>query len=126
MKPVIGIDVSKGESEGDILLERNKPYEKAFRFQHTHDDISRLIVKLEEVEELVGVKPAVVLESTGHSHLGLVNRLVGEFTQFILQPLLHRLYIPLISITVFQCRVFFRSMPLPVSASLYTAQYSHV
>ncbi|MEG6589305.1 IS110 family transposase [Paenibacillus barengoltzii] len=89
MKPVIGIDVSKGESEGDILLERNKPYEKAFRFQHTHDDISRLIVKLEEVEELVGVKLAVVLESTGHYHLGLVSTLQKHGYEVIaLNPLI--------------------------------------
>ncbi|MDI4649089.1 hypothetical protein [Cohnella hashimotonis] len=60
MKPVIGIDVSKGEREGYMLLERNKPFEKAFRFLHTHEDMTRLINKLQAVEDLVGVKPAVV------------------------------------------------------------------
>lgn len=37
MKPVVGIDVSKGESEGFIFLERNKSLGKSFRFLHTND-----------------------------------------------------------------------------------------
>ncbi|WP_246096620.1 hypothetical protein [Paenibacillus sinopodophylli] len=45
MRPVIGIDVSKGESEGFILLERNKPYGKSFRFQHTHEEMNILLLK---------------------------------------------------------------------------------
>ncbi|MFC3341602.1 IS110 family transposase [Paenibacillus abyssi] len=89
MKPVIGIDVSKGESEGYILLERNKPYEKAFRFLHTHEEITRLILKLEKVEELTGAKPAVVLESTGHYHLGLVSTLQKHgYEVIVLNPLI--------------------------------------
>ncbi|PYI49941.1 IS110 family transposase [Paenibacillus flagellatus] len=89
MKPVIGIDVSKCESEGYIFLERNKPYEKAFRFLHTHEEITKLNMKLEKVEELAGAKPAVVLESTGHYHLGLVGALQKHgYEVIVLNPLI--------------------------------------
>jgi transposase len=89
MKPVIGIDVSKGESEGFILLERNKPFSKSFRFQHTYEGIQDLIAKLHEVERLTSVKPAIVLESTGHYHLGLVAVLQKQnYDVIILNPLI--------------------------------------
>ncbi|WP_338552298.1 IS110 family transposase [Paenibacillus sp. KS-LC4] len=89
MRPVIGIDVSKGESEGFILLERNKPYGKPFRFQHTHEEMNILLLKLQEVETLVGLRPVVVLESTGHYHLGIVAVLQKKGYEVItLNPLI--------------------------------------
>jgi transposase len=89
MRPVIGIDVSKGESEGFILLERGKPYGKCFRFRHTHDEMNTLLIKLQEVEELTGLRPVVVLESTGHYHLGIVAVLQKKGYEVItLNPLI--------------------------------------
>ncbi|MFB9331168.1 IS110 family transposase, partial [Paenibacillus aurantiacus] len=89
MRPVIGIDVSKGESEGFILLERNKPYGKSFRFQHTHDEMNKLLMKLQEIEVLTGLRPVVVLESTGHYHLGIVSVLKKKGYEVItLNPLI--------------------------------------
>jgi transposase len=44
MNPVVGIDVSKGESEGFIYLGRNKPWGKSFRFQHNYGGIENLFI----------------------------------------------------------------------------------
>jgi len=66
MKPVIGIDVSKGMSHGFIFLDRNQPYGNSFRFLHTSDEMNSLLAALS------GERPDVVLESTGHYHLGIV------------------------------------------------------
>lgn len=89
MGPIIGIDVSKGESEGFILLERNKLYGKSFRFRHTYEEMNKLVSKLHEIEELTGLRPAVVLESTGHYHLGIVAVLQKKgFDVITLNPLI--------------------------------------
>jgi transposase len=89
MNPVVGIDVSKGESEGFIFLERNKPLGKSFRFQHTYGGVQNLILKLQEVELLTESKPVIVLEATGHYHLGLVAVLQKqEYEVVILNPLI--------------------------------------
>ncbi|MCU6792545.1 IS110 family transposase [Paenibacillus sp. WQ 127069] len=89
MNPVVGIDVSKGESEGFIFLERNKSLGKSFRFLHTFDGIQSLISRLEEVESLTERRPAIVLESTGHYHLGLVAALQKQaYKIIILNPLI--------------------------------------
>jgi hypothetical protein len=39
MNPVIGIDVSKGNSQGQAFLYRNHPYQKSFRFEHTEEGL---------------------------------------------------------------------------------------
>lgn len=62
MRPVIGIDVSK-ESQGFILLEKNKPYGNSFRFQHTHSEMSKLFMKLDEIGKLTGLRPVVQTSS---------------------------------------------------------------
>lgn len=61
MNPVVGIDVSKEESEGFIFLERNKSLGKSFRFLHTFDGIQSLISRLQEVESLTERRPVIVL-----------------------------------------------------------------
>ncbi|MEK3910078.1 IS110 family transposase [Paenibacillus sp. FSL H7-0331] len=89
MNPVVGIDVSKGESEGFIFLERNKSLGKSFRFLHTFDGIQSLISRLQEVESLTERRPTIVLESTGHYHLGLVAALQKQaYKIIILNPLI--------------------------------------
>lgn len=89
MRPVIGIDVSKGESEGFIFLERNKPFGKSFRFQHTNEGIIQLCMRLQQTEELTALRPAVVLESTGHYHLGIAAMLQKKgYEVIILNPLI--------------------------------------
>lgn len=81
--------MSKGESEGFILLERNKPYGKSFHFQHTHEKMNILLLKLQQVEELTNLRPVVVLESTGHYHLGIVAVLQKKGYEVItLNPLI--------------------------------------
>lgn len=73
MNPVIGLDVAKGESQVQAFLERKKPYKKSFKVAHTLDGLQELHVFIREVEEITGSKPPIVLESTGHYHIPVVQ-----------------------------------------------------
>jgi transposase len=73
MNPVVGIDVSKGESQGQVFLDRNKPIGKNFRFTHTSEGLRIFLKTLRDVEKESGVRPAIILEATGHYHLPLVK-----------------------------------------------------
>lgn len=66
MNPVIGLDVSKGESQVQAFLDKGKPYRKSFKVSHTLEGLSLLVGFLEEVKRETGKKPPVVLEATGH------------------------------------------------------------
>ncbi|GMK49078.1 hypothetical protein PghCCS26_62080 [Paenibacillus glycanilyticus] len=39
MNPVIGLDVSKGESMAQAFLDKGQPYGKVFRFDHTTEGL---------------------------------------------------------------------------------------
>jgi transposase len=88
MNPVVGIDVSKGESQGQAFLDRNKPIGRNFRFTHTSEGLEILLETLREVEKESGVRPAIILEATGHYHLPLV-KLAEEngYLLIVLNPL---------------------------------------
>jgi transposase len=73
MQPVVGIDVSKGKSEGQAFLAKNKPYGKSFSFEHTKKGFQELMRQFEKVEQESGQKPWVILEATGHYHLSLLD-----------------------------------------------------
>ena len=73
MNPVIGLDVAKGESQVQAFLERKKPYKKSFKVAHTLEGLQELHVFIREVEEVTGSKPPIVLESTGHYHMPVVQ-----------------------------------------------------
>ncbi|WP_019244607.1 MULTISPECIES: IS110 family transposase, partial [Bacillus] len=73
MNPVIGLDVAKGESQVQAFLEKKKPYKKSFKVAHTLDGLQELHTFIKEVEELSGLQPPIVLESTGHYHLPVVQ-----------------------------------------------------
>jgi len=84
MNPVIGLDVAKGESEVQAFLDKDKPFGKSFSVKHTKEDLDSLISFLREIERNTGVRPAVILESTGHYHTPIIQCLEGSQYLYIL------------------------------------------
>ena len=75
MNPVIGLDVSKGESQVQAFLDKGKPYRKSFKVSHTIEGLDLLVEFLEVVKRESGKKPPIVLEATGHYHSSVVQYL---------------------------------------------------
>lgn len=50
MNPVVGLDVSNGESQVQAFLDKRKPYRKSFKIHHTIEGLSLLVKFLEEVK----------------------------------------------------------------------------
>lgn len=93
MNPVVGLDVSKGESRVQAFLEKGKPYRKSFSVKHTLDCLESLLVFFEEVAKAAGgKKPSVILESTGPYHSPVVQFLEDHgYVYIIVNPLVsHR------------------------------------
>jgi transposase len=89
MNPVVGLDVSKGESQVQAFLDKGKPYGKSFTVSHTTEELTTLLRFLEEVEEKTKVEPTVILESTGHYHTPVIQFLDEQNYLYILvNPLL--------------------------------------
>lgn len=89
MGPVVGLDVSKGESEVQGFLEKEKPYGKSFSIKHDLDGLGKLLDFLKEIKELTGQQPPVVLESTGHYHIPVVQYLDERlYLLIIVNPLI--------------------------------------
>jgi transposase len=93
MNPVVGLDVSKGESQVQAFLDKGKPYRKSFSIEHNLDGLGSLLNFLQEVEEAAdGNQPSVVLESTGHYHTPVIQFLEEQkYVYIIVNPLIsHR------------------------------------
>ena len=89
MNPVIGLDISKGESQVQAFLDKGKPYRKSFKVSHTLEGLSLLVDFLEEVKRESGKKPPVVLEATGHYHSSVVQYLEDRgYLMIIINPLI--------------------------------------
>ena len=89
MNPVIGLDVSKGESQVQAFLDKGKPYRKSFKVSHTLEGLSLLVDFLEKVKREAGKKPPVVLEATGHYHSSVVQYLEDRgYLMIIINPLI--------------------------------------
>jgi transposase len=90
MNPVIGLDVSKGESQVQAFLEKGKSYRKSFSVQHTIEGLGNLLLFLQEVEKSAGGhQPTVVLESTGHYHTPVIQFLEEQnYVYIIVNPLI--------------------------------------
>lgn len=73
MNPVIGLDVAKGESQVQAFLGKKQPYKKSFKVPHTLEGLSNLLDFIREVEDILGGRPPIVLESTGHYHTPIVQ-----------------------------------------------------
>lgn len=68
MNPVVGLDVAKGESQIQGFIDKKKPYKTSFKVTHTLEGLDKLLHFLIEIENNTGVRPPIVLESTGHYH----------------------------------------------------------
>jgi transposase len=89
MNPVIGLDISKGESQVQAFLDRGKPYRKSFKVDHTLEGLSSLVSFLEDVKQEAGKKPSVILESTGHYQTSVVQYLEERgYLLIIINPLI--------------------------------------
>jgi transposase len=73
MNPVVGLDVAKGESEAQAFLDKDKPFGKSFSVSHTKEGLDTFISFLKELKRKSRVKPAVILESTGHYHTPIIQ-----------------------------------------------------
>lgn len=73
MNPVVGLDVAKGESQVQAFLDKKEPYKRSFKVAHTIEGLESLHQYLREIENLTGIRPPVVLESTGHYHTPVVQ-----------------------------------------------------
>jgi transposase len=89
MNPVIGLDVSKGESQVQAFLDKGKPYRKSFKVSHTIEGLNLLVEFLEVIKRETGKKPSVVLEATGHYHSSVVQYLEERgYLLIIINPLI--------------------------------------
>lgn len=89
MNPVIGLDIAKGESKGQVFLQKGKPHGKSFDIQHTKEGLSQLQEILLSVEEMAGASPTVIFESTGHYHTPITQFLEEhQFVYILVNPLI--------------------------------------
>ncbi|MEI2469797.1 IS110 family transposase [Peribacillus frigoritolerans] len=89
MNPVIGLDVSKGESQVQAFLDKGKPYRKSFKVSHTVEGLGLLEKFLDGVKRETGKKPPIVLEATGHYHSSVVQYLEDRgYLLIIINPLI--------------------------------------
>jgi transposase len=88
MNPIVGIDVSKGNSQGQAFLDRNQPYKRSFHFEHTEDGFQSFLKILQEIDKVSGVRPAIILEATGHYHQPVVQAVEKhEYLLIVVNPL---------------------------------------
>lgn len=89
MNPVVGLDVAKGESQIQGFLDKKKPYKTSFKVPHTLEGLDKLHHFLIEIENNTGVRPPVVLESTGHYQAPVVQYLDKKgYLTIIVNPLI--------------------------------------
>lgn len=89
MNPVVGLDISKGESQVQAFLDKNKPYRKSFKVDHTLEGLSSLVSFLEDIKQESGKKPSVILEATGHYQAPVVQHLEERgYLLIIINPLI--------------------------------------
>lgn len=77
MNPVIGLDIAKGESQGQAFLDKGQPFGKSFTVYHTQEGLEAFHSFLKLVEKESNQQPSIILESTGHYHLP-VTRFLEE------------------------------------------------
>jgi len=89
MNPVIGLDVSKGESHAQAFLDRGVPHGKIFRFSHDLEGLVFFLNYLKGVESAAGMRPSIVMEATGHYHSPVVQFLnEHQYLNIVINPLI--------------------------------------
>ncbi|WP_079508733.1 IS110 family transposase [Mesobacillus jeotgali] len=89
MNPVVGLDISKGESQVQAFVDKGKPFGKSFKVAHTLQGLDLLVEFLEVVQKESGLKPPVILEATGHYQKSVVQYLEERgYLLIIINPLI--------------------------------------
>ncbi|MDL4842606.1 IS110 family RNA-guided transposase [Aquibacillus rhizosphaerae] len=89
MNPVVGLDISKGESQVQAFLDKEKAFRKSFKVSHTLEGLNLLVEFLEDVKKESGKKPPVILEATGHYQTPVVHYLEERgYLLIIINPLI--------------------------------------
>jgi transposase len=89
MNPVIGLDVSKGESHAQAFSDRGMPYGKPFCFEHNVGGLASFLCFALDVESYTGMRPAIVLEATGHYHSPVIQFLEEhQYLYIVINPLI--------------------------------------
>lgn len=89
MNPVIGLDISKGKSDGQIFLDKGQPYGKIFRFLHNREGLQQLLNIIVDAQNKTEKSPTVILESTGHYHQAVIQFLEEQHILFlVVNPLI--------------------------------------
>jgi transposase len=92
MNPVIGLDVSKGESHAQAFLDRGVTHGKIFRFKHDLEGLASFLDYVKELESAAGMRPCIVMEATGHYHSPVVQFLdEHQYLYIVINPVsVHR------------------------------------
>jgi transposase len=89
MNPVIGLDIAKGESQGQAFLDKGKPNGKGFTIIHTREGLHVFLQLLKDLEAMAGQQPMVILEATGHYHTPVTQFLDEQnYLYIIVNPIL--------------------------------------
>jgi transposase len=89
MDPVIGLDIAKGESQGQAFLDKGKPHGKSFTITHTREGLQVFLQLLKDLETMAGQQPVVILEATGHYHAPVTQFLEEQnYLYIVVNPIL--------------------------------------
>lgn len=66
MNPVIGLDISKRKSDGQVFLDKGQPFGPPFCFHHNQEGLMQLLDVITNVQDKTEKSLVVILESTGH------------------------------------------------------------
>jgi transposase len=87
-KPVLSLDVSKESSFAATYLSMHEPFKKPVSVAHSPEGIEVLFDHLRNMEYLTGVKPQVILESTGNYSKPITNTLQeAGYSVIVLNPI---------------------------------------
>jgi transposase len=88
-QPILSIDVAKGQSVAAAFSAYGNVFRKPFSFVHSPHGISTLLPLLNQLEEMTGERPHIVMEATGHYSKPLVSFFSNQgYPVVLLNPLL--------------------------------------
>jgi len=89
MNPVVGLDIAKGESQGQAFLDKGKPYGKTFTIIHTREGLQAFLQFLKDLEARTQQQPVIILEATGHYHAPVTQFLDEQnYLYVVVNPIL--------------------------------------
>lgn len=89
MNPVVGLDIAKGESKGQVFLDRGVPHGGSFNVVHTQEGFEAFVEVLRSVEAIAEARPVITFESTGHYHTPVMEFLEeNNYAYVLVNPLI--------------------------------------